>query len=63
MRKSNWFAIAGAALILGGVGGWVASTTQASVAAPTERIDVVQLTMNAKDLPTQHYHDLTFVFD
>jgi hypothetical protein len=63
MRKTTLFTTAAAALTLGGVVGWVASTPQASVAAPTERIDVVQLTINAKDLPAQHYHDLTFVFD
>jgi hypothetical protein len=62
MRKTNLFAIAAAALILVGVGGRVASTPQASVVASTERIDTVQLT-NAKDMPTQHVHDLTFVFD
>jgi hypothetical protein len=64
MRKTNLFAIAAAAaLILIGVGGRVASTPQASFVAPTERIDTAQLTMNAKDMPTQHIHDLTFVFD
>jgi hypothetical protein len=62
MRKTNLFAIAAAALILVGVGGRVASTPQASVVASTERIDTVQLT-NAKDMPTQHVQDLTFVFD
>jgi hypothetical protein len=64
MRKTSLFAVAAAALILAGVGGWViASTPNASAAAPTERIDTVQLTMNAKDMPPQHFHDMTFVFD
>ena len=36
MRKTSLFAFAAAALILAGVGGWVASTPQESVAA--ERI-------------------------
>jgi hypothetical protein len=63
MHKTNLFAIAAATLILIGVGGRVASTPQASFVAPIERIDTAQLTMNAKDMPTQHIHDLTFVFD
>src|SRR6266403_4726669 len=46
MRKTSLFAVAAAALILVGVGGWViASTPNASAAAPTEQIDIVQLTM------------------
>ena len=63
MRKANLFAIAAAALILVGVGGRLASAPQASVVAPTDRIDTVQLTMTAKNMPTQHIHDFTFVFD
>jgi len=34
-----------------------------AAAAPTEQIDITQLTVNAKDMPTQHFHDMTFVFD
>ena len=64
MRKTTLFAAAAAALILIGVGGWVASTPRATAAAaPTEQIDIMQLTVNAKDMPTQQIHDLTFVFD
>jgi Flp pilus assembly protein CpaB len=63
MRKTNLFAFAAAALILAGVAGWVASTPQASVAAPIEvRIDTSQVMMNAKDLPTERFQDFTFVF-
>jgi hypothetical protein len=52
MRKINLFAVA-AALILAGVGGWVASTPQASVAAPVGvQVDPLQMMINAKDLPT-----------
>ena len=42
MRKINLFGVA-AALILTGVGGWIASTPRASVAAP----------IGSKNLPTQ----------
>jgi hypothetical protein len=59
MRKINLFAVP-AALILAGVGGWVASTPQASVAAPiVVRIDPLQMMMNAKDLSIERYEDLS----
>jgi len=64
MRKTSLLAVAAAALILGGARGWiVASTPNASAAIPSEQIDIMQLTMNAKDMPTQHFHDMTFVFN
>jgi hypothetical protein len=64
VRKTTLFAVAVAALILVGVGGRIASTPNASAAAaPTEQIDIMQLTVNAKGMPTQHFHDMTFVFD
>jgi hypothetical protein len=64
MRKTTFFTTAAAALILAGVGGWVASTPQASVTAPAGvQVDPLQMMISAKDLPTQHFHDLTFVFD
>ena len=63
MRQIKSFAMA-VALILAGVGGWVASTPQASVAAPIGvRVDPMQMMMNAKDLPTERYPDLSSVFD
>jgi hypothetical protein len=64
MRKTTLFACAAAALIVVGVGGWVASAPLASVAAPMAiRIDPSQVMVNAKDLPTERFQDLTFVFD
>jgi hypothetical protein len=60
------FAIAVAAiLILTGVGGWAASTTQKRVEAlaPAEGIDTSQIMMNARDLPTEEFTDYTFVFN
>jgi len=63
MRKINLFAVA-AALILAGVGGWVASTSQASVAAPIGvQVDPLHMMINAKDLSTERYHDFSLVFD
>jgi len=64
MRKTSLLTVAATALILAGVGGWVvAPTPHASAPAASELIDIMQLTMNAKDLPTQRFHDMTFVFD
>jgi hypothetical protein len=56
MRKINFLTVA-AALILAGVGTWAASTTHASVAAPSQ-IDPLQMMMSApKNLPTQQEVD------
>ena len=63
MSKINLVAVAGA-LILAGVGGWIASTPNVSVAAPIGvRVDPLQTMMSAKDLPTEHYRDLSLVFN
>jgi hypothetical protein len=62
MRKISLFAVA-AALILAGVGSWAASTPQARVDTPPgPGVDTFQLTMNARDLPTEHWVDYSFVF-
>jgi hypothetical protein len=63
MSKINLFAVA-AALIVASVGGWVASTPTASVAAPIGvRVDPLPMMINAKDLSTERYHDFSLVFD
>ena len=63
MRKTKSFAIA-AALILAGVAGWAAMTTQARVATPTGvTIDPTQITMNAAPLSEEHYVDYSLVFN
>ena len=62
MSKINLFAVA-AALILAGMGGWVASTPNVSVAAPIGvPVDPLQTMISAKDLPTEQYHDFSLVF-
>jgi hypothetical protein len=63
MRKISLFAVA-AALILAGFGGWVASTTQARVDAPTDvRIDALQMMTVTGNLPTEHLVDYSLVFE
>ena len=63
MRKISLFAVAGA-LIVAGVGGWAASTTNARVATSTGvGIEPFQIMKNAKLLPAQHYDDFSLVFN
>ena len=54
--------VVAAALILAGVGAWVATTTQARVKAPigaapigAKPIDPFQIMMNSRDLPTEEF--------
>ena len=63
MRKFSFFAVT--ALTLAGVGGWVASTTQARIAAPTNsaRIDALQMMTVAGNLPTEHFVDYSMVYE
>ena len=60
MRKISL--VVAAALILAGVGAWVATTTQARVKAPiaaapigAKPIDPFQIMMNSRDLPTEEF--------
>src|SRR5262245_25874862 len=55
------FAAIAAALILAGVAGWPVSDTQAR-APGTVQIDPFTLMTGAKQLPTEHFVDYSFVF-
>jgi hypothetical protein len=58
------FAAGAAALILTCVAGWAVSGTQARVAAaPTTQIDPFTVMVSAKQLPTEHFADYSFVFN
>jgi hypothetical protein len=67
MRKTNVFAVAAAALILAGVGGWASSTIHARgtpAATPISvQIDPFQAMVKAKGLPTSHYDDYSLIFN
>jgi hypothetical protein len=58
------FAASAAALIVAAcIAGWAVSNTQAVVAAPaTVQIDPFTLMTGAKQLPTEHFVDYSFVF-
>jgi len=63
MRKFGFIAVT--ALTLAGIGGWVVSTTQARIATSVSgtRIDVLQTMATAKEMPTEHFADYSFVFE
>lgn len=63
MRKINLLAVA-AALIVAGVGGWIASTPHAGVTAPKgSPVDPLHIMTNAKELSSVRYQDFSVVFD
>jgi hypothetical protein len=64
MRKISLYAIAAAVLLTGALGVWTASTThtQASFAPTSARIDTMQMMTGAKNIPTEHFADYSFVF-
>jgi hypothetical protein len=62
-KTTGLFAASAAALILACVVGWAVSDTQARVAASaTVQIDPFTLMTSAKQLPTEHFADYSFVF-
>jgi hypothetical protein len=62
-KTTGLFAASAAALILACVAGWAVSDTQARVATPpTVQIDPFTLMTSAKQLPTEHFADYSFVF-
>jgi hypothetical protein len=63
-KMTGLLAASAAALILACVVGWAVSDTQARVAAPaTVQIDPFGMMVSAKQMPTEHFADYTFVFN
>ena len=63
MRKPGWFVVA-AALILTGVGTWVASATRARVALPVGvSVDPMQIMKASDPLPAEQPVDSSLVFE
>jgi hypothetical protein len=64
MRKISLYTIAAAVLMTGALGVWAASTThtQASFVPTSARIDTMQMMTGAKNMPTEHFADYSFVF-
>jgi len=62
MRKITLFAVAAAIIATGVFGVWAASPTNARAPSTSQRIEPVQLMLNAKGLPTVEFADYTFVY-
>jgi hypothetical protein len=60
MRK---FSLVTAAVIVAGLGGWIAATSQARVAPPRgASISPMQIMAASANLPTQHFVDYSLIF-
>ncbi len=63
MGQTRLFAASAAALILTCIAGWAVSDTQAArVATPSVQMDPFKMMTSAKQLPTDHFTDYSFVF-
>ena len=63
MTPTKLFAASTAALIVACVAGWAASTSQARVAeAATVQVDTFKMMTSAKQMPSEHFADYTFVY-
>ena len=62
MRSLRLFAVA-AALVLTGVGAWLASTTRARVEPPNVQVDPMQIMRESQHLPAQRLVDFSLVFE
>ena len=57
------FAVSTAALMVAFVAGWAVSDTQARVApAESVQIDTFEMMKTAKQMPSEHFADYSFVF-
>jgi hypothetical protein len=61
MRKTTLFAVA-AVVIATSFGVWAAAPANAPASPSTVRIELLQMMVNAKELPTVEFADYTFVF-
>jgi hypothetical protein len=62
MRTTKLFAVAAAALILAGIGGWASSTVTKAGVPTSVQIDPFQMMVNSTNLPASHYDDYSLVF-
>ena len=63
MRKIGLLTAA-AALVVAGIAGWASTNSQARVATFTGAdVDPLQIMLNGKDLPQQHFEDLSVIFN
>ena len=60
-KTTDLFALSAAALVIACVAGWAISDTQARAAGP--QIDPLTMMTSAKQMPTEHFADYSFVFN
>ena len=60
-KTTDLFALSAAALVIACVAGWAISDTQARVAGP--QIDPLTMMTSAKQMPSEHFADYSFVFN
>jgi hypothetical protein len=64
MRAAYLLGVITTALMIAGAVGWATSPTSARLAFPVGgQIDILQLTVSAKNLPSQKYEDFSVVFN
>ena len=64
MRAAYLLGVITTALMIAGAVGWATSPTSARLASPVGgQIDPLQLTLSAKNLPSQKYEDFSVVFN
>ena len=62
MSETRLIAVSAAALIVACLAGWGFSETPARAVPATVQIDPFTLMTSAKQLPTEHFADYSFVF-
>ena len=63
MTATKLFAASTAALIVACVAGWAIPNTQAGVAeAATVQVDTFEMMTSAKQMPSEHFTDYSFVY-
>ena len=62
MSNTRFFAVTAAALVVACLAGWGFSETPARAVPTTVQIDTIAAMTSAKNLPTAHFEDYSFVF-
>jgi hypothetical protein len=63
MTPTKLFAVSTAALVVSFIAGWAVSDSHARVAeAATIQVDTFQVMSSAKQMPSEHFADYSFVF-
>jgi len=63
MSKTRLFAAGAAALVVACLAGWAFSGTPVRATPTTVQIDTIAVMTSAKQLPTEHFDDYSFVFN